>query len=664
MHGGSTLKIKNIFVFSHQGQKRVIDFNINGMNIITGRSSTGKSVLSKIVEICMGRTEYLISDGEALEKISWFGVIYQFPGIQVLVAKPAPKPGAKTMSNALLIEGIDIKIPEFNNLKINTNDDSIIKILSRHLGIPDNETDVPLESSRDSYDATIQHTYYYLFQKQNIVANEDILFYRQNEEYQPRAIKDTLPIFLGIESDDKYRLESLLRIEKRNLKLCEKQIYEVESFRKSITQDGLDLLNKAKAIGLIDFQMAAISTDQDIMLLLEEAKNKKLEVIPDTENRKLWELREAIEVLRDRRRSLQSKLDEAMLYTKKSNGFTKEVEEQKSRLESINLLPFNESGEWKWPFSEKNLAMDTPVAKALLHEIRELDDELEAVTGDKPILDAYLAKIESGISSVSDEINKYTSELSAIIEVNDTVKQLQSRNYAASQIIGRIKMYLENYTEDNDFEALIYRRTIIQNRISSLESQLGINDLEEKWRQVENAISMNITEIMREIRSEYSGFPFYFDIDKLDVSCLRGMYPIPLKKTGSAENYLAIHLSTLLGIHKFATENGRPIPRFLFIDQPSQVYFPEDTQYEDTDETSENDSEIHLHDDDLDKTRNIFKVLDKFTKSDVPGFQLIVTEHANLRDKWFQDALVEDPWTKPPALVPDEWITRSEFESN
>ncbi|WP_276613131.1 DUF3732 domain-containing protein [Klebsiella michiganensis] len=43
------------------------------------------------------------------------------------------------------------------------------------------------------------------------------------------------------------------------------------------------------------------------------------------------------------------------------------------------------------------------------------------------------------------------------------------------------------------------------------------------------------------------------------------------------------------------------------------------------------------------------------TGSRSPGFQLIVTEHANLRDEWFQNALVEDPWTKPPALVPEHW---------
>jgi hypothetical protein len=51
----------------------------------------------------------------------------------------------------------------------------------------------------------------------------------------------------------------------------------------------------------------------------------------------------------------------------------------------------------------------------------------------------------------------------------------------------------------------------------------------------------------------------------------------------------------------------------------------------------------------------LFKLLLKFTQKDVPGFQLIVTEHANLRDGWFQKALVELPWAKPPALVPESW---------
>jgi hypothetical protein len=44
------------------------------------------------------------------------------------------------------------------------------------------------------------------------------------------------------------------------------------------------------------------------------------------------------------------------------------------------------------------------------------------------------------------------------------------------------------------------------------------------------------------------------------------------------------------------------------------------------------------------------------------GVHIIVTEHANLRNPWFQDALVEQPWTKPPALVPEEWPDLAEID--
>ena len=38
----------------------------------------------------------------------------------------------------------------------------------------------------------------------------------------------------------------------------------------------------------------------------------------------------------------------------------------------------------------------------------------------------------------------------------------------------------------------------------------------------------------------------------------------------------------------------------------------------------------------------------------LPDFRGIATKHADLRDDWFQDALLEAPGIRPPALVPDE----------
>ncbi len=38
-----------------------------------------------------------------------------------------------------------------------------------------------------------------------------------------------------------------------------------------------------------------------------------------------------------------------------------------------------------------------------------------------------------------------------------------------------------------------------------------------------------------------------------------------------------------------------------------------------------------------------------------PDFQIIVVDHANLTDSWFQDAVVEE-WRGGRKLVPVEWL--------
>ena len=37
-----------------------------------------------------------------------------------------------------------------------------------------------------------------------------------------------------------------------------------------------------------------------------------------------------------------------------------------------------------------------------------------------------------------------------------------------------------------------------------------------------------------------------------------------------------------------------------------------------------------------------------------PGFQVIITEHADIREEWYQDAVVEK-WRGPLKLVPADW---------
>jgi hypothetical protein len=645
------MKISSIHIYSHDGQRRDLRFKIDGLNVITGRSSTGKSALSEIIEYCMGRSAFNVPEGVIRDKVAWFTVIYQFEKEQVLVAKPTPPGGGASCSTAMLRRGGQLQAPEFKDLATNTDDDSIVELLSRLLGIPENRTDVALEHSRDSYDANVKHTFYYLFQKQGLVANKDQLFYRQNEQHQPQTIRDTLPILLGVSSHDRYELESRLRIAQRNFKINTKQLEQARNAVDTSHEKALGLYSEARAVGVIGNTDGNPNAD-GIIDALRSALSWKPETVPDDDGNRISRLEGELSRLRQDRRDAQARIDAAQQFAKRAGGYESEAAEQVDRLASIKALPKNpDSGEWQWPFSERNLALESPVAAVLLNELESLDKELRIATGQRPKLEAYLTELAVRADEIADAIKQKEAELSAAISANEVIAQMGSRNNAAARVVGRISLFLETLLPNEDLARLEAENRRLSNKVKQLEERIGADDSNERITSILNNISAQMTQYLQKFNAEFAPYPARLNLPQLTIVFDRPGRLVPMSRTGGGENHLAYHLSALLALHLFAARNKRPIPRFLLIDQPTQVYFPSEQIYKNADGSVQRTEA----DADLNAVRRLFELLLKFTQEDAPGFQLIVTEHANLREQWFQEALVEQPWTKPPALVPEGW---------
>ena len=301
------MKIKEILIYNAEGVMRRISFKTDGLNIITGSASTGKSALSDIIEYCMGRSSFNVPEGIIRDKVSWYAVIYQFPGEQVLVAKPAPSASASSCSTAMIRRGSDIEPPEFDSLKCNTDDDSVVGLLSSLLGIPENKTSVPMEQSREAHSANIKHTYFYLFQIQELIASKNQLFYRQNEPFMPQAIRDTLPILLGVVPDDQYELETKLRAARRELKLMNKQLSEAIDFSDQFNERAIGLLSEARQVGIISAKGDLIST-KDILEYLKFALAWKPAPTPDEDVERIVELEDEIAKIRKEKSSVAEQI--------------------------------------------------------------------------------------------------------------------------------------------------------------------------------------------------------------------------------------------------------------------------------------------------------------------------------------------------------------------
>ena len=132
-----------------------------------------------------------------------------------------------------------------------------------------------------------------------------------------------------------------------------------------------------------------------------------------------------------------------------------------------------------------------------------------------------------------------------------------------------------------------------------------------------------------------------------------------LWEVGSGQNWVGYHLATLLAMHDYLLGlEHNPVPSFLVIDQPSQVYFPE-TAWTSSDEQpakslGENVSE------DIKGVQRIFNQLKKFLDEHAGQFQIIVTEHAGaITWKDVKDAVeLVGNWRNKETdyLIPESWL--------
>ncbi|WP_151963360.1 DUF3732 domain-containing protein [Acinetobacter oleivorans] len=635
------MKIKSIHLYSSSGERRDLNFNLDGLNVITGKSSTGKSAIFEIVEYCMGRSSFNVPEGIIKEKVSWFAIIYSFDNLEILIAKPAPINGNSSCSKVMFRSGVNIEPPRYTELEQNTDDEYVTDMLSDALGIPNNHTNVELDHSRDIFKVNIKHTYYYLFLKQGLVTNKDQLLYRQNESFQPQAIKDSFPIIFGGVDDEQIAKERRLRDLERDLKLLNKKVNNLQA-------NNIDNFNQAKQLYLEALNVGLIEQDfndkfsvLEVIEILKKVKDYKGNTDKISVDVDIDQIENELKLAKTKRREALGELNYLKINEKYTLGFNQEVDEQINRLRSIHV--FDSINEKTFSdFPDKN------IFTSITSEIKSLQEELNSSNIEIPYLAGLIDSLENKIVEINEKIVEDESRLSSLIALigdgNNTITDQQNL------VKGRISFFLETVEFSSIDTGLINKRDKYQDLITRLKSDIAGESSDIKIDSVLSNISTYLTEYLRNSETEFSEYPARFDLKNLTVVFDRVNSPIPMNRTGSAQNHLNHHVDTYLALHKYAHTANRPLPKFLMIDQPSQVYFPTIESYQALDGSIEN-----MIDGDIEAVTKFFKKLYDFSKNEVKNFQIIVTEHANLSDEWFQKSLVEIPWKKPPALVPLDW---------
>ena len=163
---------------------------------------------------------------------------------------------------------------------------------------------------------------------------------------------------------------------------------------------------------------------------------------------------------------------------------------------------------------------------------------------------------------------------------------------------------------------------------------LSIYDVKGKMVLAQRAIRQAMAKYRKEIPFESSldDYNLVFDLSNFELYFSKGDNDFDEKKylraIGSGANWLNAHLCLFLALADFFYDQMKSTtPSLLFLDQPSQVYFP--AQKDKGEAFKPEEESLHETDDDLTAVNNVFSLLYEFCKDHHNEIQIIVTDHAD-----------------------------------
>lgn len=640
------LQLLALAIYNEAGERRELRFQPGKVNIVTGASKTGKTALIDIVDYCLGRSEYTIRSGVIRDTVEWYCIHLLLPSSQALIGRRAPI-GNATSSAVYLNVGGDLSLPNYDELRANSNTTALEQFLTEAVGIRANEHVPEMGRSSPPLRATIKHARFLLFQPQYRIADPNLMFYRQDEQFIPQHIRDTLPYFLGATGDDQYERLQRFRLLKRELRILERRQADELSLRGRDDSRARALLAEARNVGLpvADPESGEAEEVLSALRTLTDWTPARADTIATNPLERLQDERDRLFAAA---RSVQNEIDAARSFTATEDEFTAEAVDQRNRLKAIDLYR-SEPDQPKCPLCEHALGGSMPKADDIRTSLSNLERQMQATTRQRPQLEAFLAERETRLADVKRQLVENKAAIEAVVAQEEALRRERGRATEQAKVVGRVSLFLESYRSLSIDNALQERIAELTAEVEELEASLSDEQVEDRLTSILQVISSDMTAWSRELKLEHSESPISFELKNLTVVAHRGHGPIRLPQMGSGENWMGYHVVTHLALHKLFVEKDRPVPSLIMFDQPTQVYFPP--------EPKEDRTLDELDDEDRAAVRRLFRLIFDVTAKLAPKLQVIIMDHADLGEQWFQDAVVER-WRGGNKLVPASWLNK------
>lgn len=636
-----------------------------GLNIITGRSSTGKSAIIEIFDYCTGNRENTVPEGVITENAHLYFVVLVAKDTQLVVGRTQEENSTKAFYK--------IEPEELNIEKLNMDyfgEEYFIPMkdfrieLGHFCGLNISETDEDKESidyrgqkkGRPSFRNMIS----FMLQHQNLVANKHSLFYRFDEKEKRERVIEEFKIFAGFVDQQYYILCQELEEKRKKLEKYQTENSKYEARKAETAQELTELREDFFSVSGIEL-FPGITSESLLnapQLYIDQLETHKIEVneVSDQYRKKYILLNEEKNRLLAERRKATIRLERINSSIEYAKNYSKIIDKYNPVSEAIK-------GNVECPFCHHATNVTVDEANRLTDAINWLNGELRK---SPQRLDSFLPQkkeIENEIVNIDEKIRNLNASINVIIKTNE---QLVKNRSLEEQSL-KIKLKIENLLEWSLRESqnlTHYNIENVQNEISRLEHILFEKyNIEGKLSEANEYIDSSMNEIGSKLDFEYKPINLHFDINTFELYHLKkGNNKVYLRSMGSGANWLYSHVCLFLSLLRYFASLGEKslVPSILFLDQPSQVYFPAmiDTSTEkfDAEELKEKEKgekgkkEV---DDDMQAVTNLFvqilNVLESIAEQYGYTPQIIISDHADNLDlggNYTFESFVRKRWRK------------------
>lgn len=641
---------------------RIIEFKPGKINVITGESGTGKSTLTWIIDYCLGSDKCSIPVGLIRDLTGWFGVHLQLENTEMIIGRRNPDAQQST-TDMYWDEGLDLTVPPIVGKNARVDDlknrfNQISRLSSLDFSKDDSTGYGGRPSSRDMAA--------FNFQPQHIVANPYTFFFKADTTEHREKLRIIFPLVLGVINSSTLSKQRELKDLERDHEKIRRELEARLNAARAWEAEVESYYLQALTLGLLPANSRANSSWKlgDYILALEGVPDAVRTLdLPDfqegTSETAVAELTNLIEEedrLSQEIGSIRRRLSKIDQLATSVDDYQLSLSTQNDRLRGIGWLEQKLGDATKCPVCFAVHDEENPS----LVELRSLAHGLKAMTES---VDQAPAKLDRETATLRQEIRDAENALSKVRQkrkyVENKSNEIAGHRQRVRQIylfVGRVEQALENVSASSNVDDLRLRVESLSKKISDLKRDLDPRAQRQRMDAAIDSVSGRIASYSRRLRLEHADENVRLNVQELTLQFapLSGRRDY-LWEVGSGQNWVGYHVAGMLALHEhFIKIPENPVPRFLLIDQPSQVYFPDAWP-----STERNDNVQTEASSDIEGVRRIFMALSAFMKTIDAKFQIIVTEHAG-SNTWdgIEHIHVVGNWREghDEYLIPSDWI--------